>query len=96
MSKIICHNNGRYNIYNTISDGFCWESSLSLEQLQEWTKEEEGNKGLRELPERLERAHEQGHSLCDEEDLDSFLCCNRAGDNEEQLTTQECIERFLT
>ena len=97
MPGIICHNGGRYNIYSTVSDGFYWESSISREQLEAYTKEEHGDRGLRELPARLERAHKKGHSsLVDNEELDSFLCCNRAGENEAQLTTQECIDKFLS
>jgi len=96
MSRIICHNNGRYNLYSTISDGFCYVSSLSLEQLEHLTKEEYGESGMRELPNRLERAHKFGNSCMFREPLDAFLCCNRAGDNEAKLSTKECIERFLS
>ena len=95
--KIICHHKGRYNLYTTIADGFCYVSSLSLEQLESLTKEEHRQSGLNQLPERLERAHKAGHSsLIDSGDLDAFLCCNRAGDNEEHLSTDECIKRFLS
>jgi len=96
MSKIICHHNGRYNLYSTIADGFCYVSSLTLEQIECLTKEEYGQSGLRELPERLERAHKFGSSSMFKEGLDSFLCCNRAGEKESHLTTEECIERFLS
>lgn len=96
MSKIICHHNGRYNFYSTISDGFCYVSSISLDQLTHLIKEEYGESGLRELPKRLERAHKFGSSSMFREQLDVFLCCNRAGENEAKLSTEECIKRFLS
>jgi len=96
MASIICHHKGRYNIYSTISDGFIWTESINLEQLEEYIKEELGNKGLKDLPSRLKRAHGHGHSSIPYCSLGNFLCCNRAGAAEVHLTTQECIERFLT
>lgn len=96
MAKIICHHNGRYNFYCTISDGFTFVSSLSLEQIKTVIEKEQGIKGLYKLPERLERAHRNGHSGISSENLDAFLCANRAGDQEDHLTTQQCISRFLS
>lgn len=98
MSGIICHHKGKYNVYSTVADGFYFESALSLERLQSWVQSEYGAKGLAELPARLERAHKNGHSsmVFIDEDLDRFLLCNRAGDNEKHLSTSECIKRFLS
>lgn len=96
MSEIICHHKGRYNIYNTVSDGFRFVSSISLEQLECLIEEEKGKKGLTQLPIRLERAHQNGHSAPSNETLEDFISANRAGDNEESLTTEECIIRFLS
>ena len=96
MPQIICHHNGRYNFYCTVSDGFRFVSSLSIEQLKSVIKDEQGDKGLYELSARLERAHKNGHSAISTESLEDFLCANRAGDNEEFLTTQQCVKRFLS
>ena len=96
MSRIICHHKGRYNLYSTILDSFLFVSSINLEQLKQITEEESGYRGLVGLDERLVRAHKFGNSAHFQEDLGSFLCCNRAGENEECLTTEECIKRFLS
>jgi len=96
MSNIICHHNGRYNFYTTIADGFCYVSSLSVKQVQEVIKEKYGQDRLNKLPDRLERAHKNGHSGISDETLQEILCCNRAGDNEEHLTYDECIRRYLS
>lgn len=96
MAEILCHNNGRYNFYLTISDGFRFESSLSRDQLDEFTKEFYGIKGLQDLNGRLERAHENGTSSYLVTTLEMLLVGNRAGENESELSVQECIDRFLS
>jgi hypothetical protein len=88
MTQIICHHKGRYNFYSTISDGFRYVSSLSLEQLTQLIEDEQGQSGIEKLPERLRRAHQKGSSALNE--------ANRAGDNEEYLSLDECIRRFLS
>ncbi len=95
--NILCHHKGRYNLYSSIADGFIYNSSISLEQLNRIIEIQYGKTGLSSLPERIERAQKNGHSSrVDDPGLDGFLCCNRAGDNEEFLSTSECIKRFLT
>ncbi len=96
MGAIICHHKGRYNFYSTISEGFRFVSSLDINQLKWLIKEEEGSSGLAALPARLERAHENGNSGLSGGDLDELLCCNQAGKNESHLSTEECIEEFLS
>ena len=71
-------------------------SSISLEQLTNLIKEEYGQSGLNALPKRLERAHKFGNSSAFNEPLDAFLCCNRAGEDEAKLSTEECIKTFLS
>ena len=94
--KIICHHKGHYNFYSTISDGFAYVSSITLDQLTQIVKDNYGEAGIAELPERLERAHEVGHSYRSNDTLEEFLCCNRAGQNESFLTIQQCIDEFLS
>ena len=96
MGQVICHNDGRYNIYSTIADGFYFESSLSLDELKEYIKDNRGSTGLKELDGRLYRAHSTGHSSLEGGSLDDYLCCNRAGENEKRLTTEQCIAQFLS
>lgn len=96
MTEIILHHNGRYNFYDTIMDCIRFESSISLEQLTELIRLEYGERGIDNLPERLERAHAFGHSDPGGGTLDEFLSINRAGEDEEQLTTEEVIKRFLS
>ena len=95
MSEVICHNNGRYNLYFTVSDGFHWVSSISLDQLKKYFKEEFGNEGLRDLDNRLQRAHQTGTSYY-LGNLESLLSMNRAGENEKHLSFKQCIGKFLT
>lgn len=95
MTQIICHHKGRYNFYSTISDGFRYVSSLSLEQLTQLIEDEQGQSGIEKLPERLRRAHQKGSSALNSS-LEELIEANRAGDNEEYLSLDECIRRFLS
>jgi len=94
MSQIICHHDGKYNLYSTVSDGFCYVSALTLDQIKSLTKEEYGNHGMKELIKRLDRAHSTGCSMHNET-LEELLICNRAGKNEKYLTFDECIKEFF-
>lgn len=96
MPSIICHHKGRYNIYSTVSDGFRFVGSLDRNQLEQLTKEEYGKQGLEQLADRLVRAHQSGTSSINPESLDGLLCCNRAGENEAHLSTEQCIKQFLS
>lgn len=95
MGRFIIHHEGAYNFYTTIADGACYEEALTLEQVQQIVKEQQGSDGMRDLPARLERAQRTGCSGFGE-DLDSCISCNRAGPNETRLSKVEFIKRYLT
>ena len=93
--KIILHNNGKYNLYCTISDGAGFTESCTLEQLTNWVELKYGQLGLDELPARLERAHKTGTSAIGDDCIADTILCNRAGENEQHLEADEFISRFL-
>ena len=39
MAHVICKHNERYNIYTTVADGFLFESSISLNELEKYSLE---------------------------------------------------------
>ena len=96
MAQYIVHHKGAYNIYGTIADGAYFESALTLNQLKQYIKEEFGEQGLRNLPQRLERAQQKGTSSINANSLEETLLCNRAGKNESHISTKTFIKRFLT
>jgi len=97
MAQLILHKDGAYNIYTTVADGACYESALTLEQLTEVIREERGEQGLRELPARLERAHRTGcSSMLDPGTLEECISCNRAGQDETELSVDEFVAKYLT
>lgn len=96
MTQIICQHKDRYNIYCTVSDGFRFVSSIDLDQLKAVIELEQGIDGLFKLTGRILRSAKNGHSSTSGESLDDFLCCNRAGEDESKLSTDECIDRFLS
>ena len=68
--------------------------AMSRDELEEHIKEEYGNEGLRELPERLKRVDKQGTSCCVPLTVEDLISCNRAGDGESELTKEEILEKF--
>jgi hypothetical protein len=96
MAALILHKDGAYNIYGTIADGPHFESALTLEQLTEVIGQEFGEAGLRELPQRLERAHRTGCSSMRGETLEDCIACNRAGPNEANMPEDEFVRRYMT
>ena len=96
MATLIMHKDGAYNFYGTIADGPHYESALTLEQLTEIVRLENGAAGLRELPQRLERAHKTGCSHTAGWTLEDCIAGNRAGPNEETMPHDEFVVRYLT
>jgi len=96
MSQIIIHHKGAYNIYSTVSDNARFVSALTEEQLKEYIKEESGNQGLRNLPDRIKKAKETGTSSIPATSFDKLLMCNIAGKNGSKLSTKRFIKQFLT
>lgn len=96
MAELILHKDGAYNFYTTISDTACYESALTLEQLTEVIRLEYGQQGLRELPQRLERAHKNGCSSGLGETLAECIEGNKAGENYSELSFDEFVKRYLT
>ena len=96
MPTYIIHKDGVYNFYSSISDTCWFVSGITREQLEAVYKDEYGNSGMRDLPQRLERAHKKGTSCRLSKSLRSFLVCNRAGEDEATLSYEEFVERFLT
>lgn len=96
MAKLILHKDGAYNLYTTIADGACFESALTLEQLEEVIRFEYGEQGMRELPERLGRAHKTGCSSVHGQTLQECIANNRCGPNEKRMPFAEFVRRYLT
>lgn len=96
MGQLILHKDGAYNLYTTVADGACYESALTLEQLEQVIRFDLGEQGMRELPARLERAHKTGCSSMHGETLEDCICCNRAGENESELSFDEFVAKYLT
>ena len=95
MGGILCHHDGKFNFYNTISDGFRFEGGLTQGQVISLVRKEQGTDGLDKLPDRIRRAVEKGTSSHLEASLEQLVCCNRAGDNEAHLDLQQILDRFF-
>ena len=101
MGHIICSHKGRYNVYSTVVDTFLFDKSMSLEELQEYTKEEFGLSGLRELSVRVKRADEKGTSCIFNTSLADAIASNVCGsdnddDGDPNWSVDRCIHKFLS
>ena len=67
---------------------------MTLEELHIFIKEEYGNSGLVELPQRMERIEKNGTSSNMRISLESLISDNRAGPNETCLSLDEIYERY--
>lgn len=96
MRRVICHHNGKFNIFSTVCDAFLYDNALSLEELRsEYMDEVEGFTSA-SLEKQVERAIEMGVGLNGYNSLGELLAANRAGPSEEHLSATECISRFLS
>jgi len=68
-------------------------SGMSLKEFKKYYRKEYGSEGMRELPERLRRVESTGCSA-PHTTLDNFLSCNRAGDNEEEISKEEIFKKY--
>ena len=80
-------------LINYISAAGCFTDKNKFE---EFYKEEYGNQGMRDLPERMERVKKTGCSAMDNMgyDLNDLIDYNRAGEKEKKLTLKEIIKKF--
>lgn len=96
MAQLILHKDGAYSLYTTVVDGACYESALTLEQLEEVIRFDLGEQGVLGLPVRLERAHATGCSALSGMTLEECISCNRAGPNETNLSVADFVAKYLT
>lgn len=96
MGQLILHHNGAYQLFTTIADGPCFTSALTLDQLTDHIREQEGSIGMSCLPDRLVRAHATGCSHAYGWSLEYCISTNRAGPNESKMPYDEFITRYLT
>lgn len=95
MATLILYKDGAYNLFETIADRPLYESALTLEQLTEIIRQEFGEKGLCELPLRLERAHGTGCS-CAGGTLASCIAKYEARPYRARTGYADFVARYLT
>ena len=81
---------GRYCEWSTVVDAPV-TNLMTLEQLREYVRVEQGQHGLDALPGRLERVARQGTSALGGTTRADLLGFNRAGPNESCLDSEEAI-----
>lgn len=93
MGKYIIKLDDYYMEWTTISDAPA-TFGMSLDEFKEYYQEEYGNKGMEDLPKRLERIEKYGSSSIVPKSAEDVIFLNRAGYNEKTLSRSEIIEWF--
>lgn len=86
--------NGNYIEWSTITDA-PRTYGMPLGVFERFYREQYGENGMRELPERIARADRKGVSCC-LAGLDDYIEANRAGEGETCLTLDEIVEQYGT
>lgn len=94
MPRYICKIEDKYFEWSTIVDAPV-TYGMTLEEFTQYYREEYGEQGMRDLPERMERVEAKGTSALAYGSLDELLECNRAGENDEELTREEIAKTLI-
>lgn len=84
MAKTILYLDGKYNVYNSISEQPVFSRGVDALEVHEYYMQMHAM----EIREQISRAKQ----CCD---LEGTISCNRAGKNESEMTTEAFIDRFL-
>ena len=68
---------------------------MALESFKKWYRFEYGAQGMKDLPERLKRVGKHGTSAIPNQTVDQLISFNRAGDNEENLSKEMILEKYV-
>jgi hypothetical protein len=94
VANFILHHDGAYNVWTTVADGCHYESAITIAELEDVIRFEQGQHGMDLLPARLARAHATGSSAIGG-DLDECVmmldAVHGGGLNREQF-----IAKYLT
>jgi hypothetical protein len=82
-----------YLMWSTIVDAPI-TYGLTLEQFQDWYREEYGKAGLAEFTERMTRVVQKGTSSNLHSSVEEVIKYNRAGPDETCLTREQILEKY--
>ena len=94
--SVILHHKGAYNLYSTIVRAPCYDEALTLDELKESIEFQFGVDDLRDLPDRLARAHAKGTSCLQVLNLSDQIQDNQAGPGRSSLSIDAFIRQHLT
>lgn len=93
MGRYIIKINDKFFLWSTVVDAPI-TYGLTMDELTESIRFEYGQRGVDELPERLERVQKHGHSALFDMTLAELLDGNRAGENETTITVDEIYQKY--
>lgn len=97
MGKFIAKIDGKYLEWSTVVDAPV-TYGMTLEEFEDYYRQQYGEQGMRGLPDRLARVETKGSSAhptaWDDGSLESLIACNRAGPDETELTLEEIAAAY--
>lgn len=94
MGEYIIKLEGKYLLWSTIVDAPTSYGG-TLRQIENHFREQHGERGMRDLPDRLVRVETKGTSAINDGDVEDTIWLNRAGPNEAPLNKEEIVEFFV-
>ena len=95
ICKVIVNNVPQYFEWSTIVDAPV-SYGMSLDVFKAYYKDRYGTSGMFELDQRLKRVEEKGTSSYMDNSVEDLIICNRAGENESELTYDELIKQYFS
>lgn len=93
MGRPIIKLDGLYLEWSTVSDSPA-TFGMTLAEFEAYYLDENGNSGMRDLPDRMARVERYGTSAHDDRSVDDTIWLNRAGPGEIPLSKAEIIEWY--
>lgn len=93
MGQFIVKLKEHYLIWSSIVDAPI-SNGMNLKQLKRWIRREYGQRGIDELPARLERVEQKGTSAMGDDSAVSTIWLNRAGPEESRLMIEGIYRHY--
>jgi len=94
MGRIIIKLKGWYFIWSTVVDAPI-TYKMTIDEITDYIRFQNGEEGVRLLPERLKRVEEKGTSSYVYKSVEAVIRCNRSGKNESNLSLENFISIYI-
>ena len=93
MSRYIIKIKDKYFEYSTVVDAPV-TYAMTLDEFEEYYKEEYGNQGMKDYPDRMSRVESKGTSSLMDNCMEEVVAANRCGKDFVQLTPEQIYIKY--